>query len=127
MTPSSRLGLGAVLAAEPLDDVGLGLLVPLAPGAVVEREQLGEVVAVDHLLELAHDGVDAGFDLAVERGIVLVRAARRHVRTQVGEPAVEDERERAALGAGLGGHIADKLLIGRKPLTARSLESPLGG
>ena len=122
----ARFGLGAVLAAQPLGDVGLGLLVPLAPGAVVKREQLGEVVAVDHLLEFAHDGVDAGFDLAVERGIVLVRAARRHVRAQVGEPAVEDERERAALGARLGREVADELAVGGQPLSPRALQPPFG-
>ena len=40
-------------------------------------------------------------------------------------PSVEDERERAAVGARLSRHILDKLFIGSKSLTSRALKPPL--
>ena len=78
-----------------------------------------------HVLQLANDHVDALLDLGGKRGVGRVcqveAALASHLHLHVGDPAVEDERERAALGARLGGKVADKLAVGGQTLALRAL------
>ena len=110
---AARLGLGAELAAQPLDDGRLALLVPLQAGLVVEPQHLREVKAADELAD--------GGELLCEGGLGVRLLAQRR------DPAVEHELERAALGAGLGGEVADELAVGGEPLALPALEATLGG
>ena len=124
------LGTGAVLAAEPPYDIGLRLVVGLHVSAEIHGEQAREVVSVHHVLQLANDHVDALLNLSGKRGISRVcqveAALASHLHLHVGDPAVENERERAALGARLGGKVADKLAVGGQTLALRALQAALG-
>ena len=124
------LGTGAVLAAKPPYNIGLRVVVGLHVGAEIHGEQACEVIAVHHVLQLANDHVDALLDLGSKRGVGRVcqveAAFARHLHLHVGNPAVKDERERAALGTRLGGKVADKLSIGGQALALRTLQATLG-
>ena len=111
------LGLGAVLSAQPLDHVGKLLLVLLQVGHAVAPEHAGEVKAVDHLVQRS--------ELLPQQGCLV--PAGLHPLLDRGNPAVEDEAERAPLWAGLGRDVADELAIGGKPLALVALQAALRG
>ena len=110
------LALGAVLAAQPTGHAAHGLLVALDGGRTVAHEHTGKVKAVDHFLQ-------AGQLLA--QLLVAVRVRVRLLAARY--PAVQDEIERAALGARLGGEVADELAVGCKALALAALQAALGG
>ena len=108
-----RLGLGAKLAAQPLDHARARLIVPFEARAIVEAQDLREVEAADEFLD--------GGELRRERGLGIRLLAQRR------DPAVQHERQSTALGARLGGEVADELAVGGKALALAALEAPLGG
>ena len=94
-------------------------------GAKVRREELGEVEAVDHLLQLEDHRMDAPLDLVGKECVGRWRACRRDLRLHARDPAVQHQRERPALGTCLCGEIADELAIGGETLSLRALQASL--
>ena len=122
------LGFGGVLPPEPFEDLALGLIVPGEGSAVVEGQQPGEVEAVDHLAERSDHGGDPFFRLRRQGRVGDAQAGSLGgLLLDAADPAVQDQGQGPALGAGLGGHVADELLVGGKPLAPCALEPPLRG
>ena len=124
--PSSFLA-SVLLAYSPLNHLGFGALVVVDVGAVVHDEQLREVEAMHELRERAHDLVDAHLDALCEGFCAGLKPFGKHVLLHARDPAIEDERERTAFGAGFGRHVADELLVGGKTLAVAALQATLGG
>ena len=122
------LGFIRILAAEPLDDLRLFPVVSVEGGAVVDGQQPGEIEAVNHLVQ----GVDHRVYLLLHQPAEAVVAGRepaleRRFALNAADPPVEDERERAALRTGPGGHILNQFLVGGEPLPPGALQPPLRG
>ena len=93
----ARLGLGAILAAKPLDHGGALLVGALEARSVVALQHGGEVKATDELLD--------GGELCRERRLCV------RLLGECRDPAVEHELERPSLGARLGGEVAHELTV----------------
>ena len=120
------LGLVAILAAEPLGDVGLGLVIPLEVCAPIHGEKPCEVIAMDQLLNRGHGAHDSPLHGISECGVLgRETVLERHLRLHVRDPTVEDQVEGTALGPGLGAEVANELPVGGKALAARALEPAL--
>ena len=109
---ATGLGLGAVLAAEPPEDGGTALVIPLGAGLVISPQDAGEVEPVDHLLER---GACCGEGC--------LRAGGGGING--GDPAIEHELERAALRTRLGREVANELAVGGETLPGGALEATL--
>ena len=107
------LGLCAVLAAQPLGAQRLALLVALEVGGVVGLEHAAEVEAV-------HELADGG-----ERGLERDHRVAGALR-EVAGPALEHERQGAALGASFCAQVADEILVRGEPLALVALQAALG-
>ena len=122
------LGFGGVLPPEPFEDLALGLIVSGEGGAVVEGQQPGEVEAVDHLAERTDHGGDPLFRLRRQGRVGDAQSGcLGGLLLDAADPAVQDQGQGPALGTGLGGHVADKLLVGGQSLAPGTLEPPLRG
>ena len=122
----ARLRLVAELAAEPLRDACLRVVVPLEVGAPVHGEQTCEVVAVHKLLQVADGGEDATLDGIREPRAVRADAVfERDLGLHVGYPPVEYEVKGAALRLRLGGEVAYELAIRGKALAVAALQATL--
>ena len=120
------LCLRGILAAEPFEHLSFELVVSLDERAVIEREETGEVEAVDELLHLPDDGHDTLLYTflklwIVHADVVALRRSRLH-RT---DPSVKDHGQGTALRFRLHTEVADQLAVGGKALPLVAVEPAL--
>ena len=81
-----------------------------------------------HLVEGANHGGNPLLYLLLQRRVGGRKIGfLQHLLLNIANPPVENQAQRPALRLCLGGHIADKLLVGGKSLASSALQPPLRG
>ena len=94
---------------------------------IVERQKPRKVKPVHEIVQPIDDRRDTAINSSGKIGVFGGDTVLRHdFLLYAADPAVEDERERPALGHRLRRHIADELTVRCKTLPARSLQAAFG-
>ena len=95
-------------------------------GFVVQRQQPRKIEAVDHFVQCADHRGDPLFHQRRKAGVGHPKAGGCHdLLLHAADPPIQNQGQRAALRLGLGGHIADQLLVGRQSLPTGALQAAL--
>ena len=95
---------------------------------VIEGQQPGEIEAVNHFVQCADHRGDPLFHQRRKAGVGHPEAGGvHHLLLHAADPPIQNQGQRAALRLGLGGHVADQLLVGRQPLPPGTLQAALRG
>ena len=97
-------------------------------GFVVQRQQPRKIEAVNHFVQRADYRGDPFFHQRRKAGVGHPKAGGCHdLLLHAADPPIQNQGQRAALRLGLGGHVADQLLVGRQPLSPGTLQAALRG
>ena len=126
---SLGFGLRSEFAAEPLENKALlrfGFVECACSRKRVAREDAPELEPVHDVVERRHVREDAALERFGKTGRRRGKAALGHFEAKRVAPALENKRERTALGHCFGGEVLHELAVGGKPLTLRAVQPALG-